>query len=151
MNKCSHKPKCLLATNSIFDNIFIQQRVFMPFEMTLENSGVYYKMLGTVTSNDIGKLDRELHSLESFSSLKYLIIDYTHADEFRMSESEVTISAAVGKAAAITNPRLVIAVVSQDENIINALQVYDNYRGGHPWKTSLHGCLGDARQQVQSN
>ncbi len=131
--------------------IFIIKGAILPFTTNMEDKGIYYEMQGIVTSNDISQLDSRLHGLDTFSSLEYLILDYTNADAFVMSASEVIITAALAKAASISNPNLVIAAVSTDETLVKALQLYSSYKGGHPWKSSLHDNLEDARQWVRNH
>lgn len=123
----------------------------MSYSSIYEKFGIHFKMSGDVTAADLSLLEDELYRHREFDSLKYIIIDYTDAESFTMDEVEVKIAAARDKAASLSNPNLKILVISSDDKIIDALLQYNSYSGSHPWESSLHVTLAEARKWIKSN
>ncbi len=123
----------------------------MPFEITLEPGGILFTMTGDITASDIHRLDTTVYEYEEFPLLKYLIIDYTEAHSFIMSEDDVKDIAEHDLVASNENHDLIIAAISTDTQLIDALLLYDTYNGGHPWKSTLAMTMDDAREWIAEN
>lgn len=118
----------------------------MPFETLYEEHGILWNMSGIVTADDIKEIDNILYGLPDFDSLHYIIFDYTAADDFQMEVQEVIKVAAVDSVAAKTNPRIKIALVTDNENLLKAIKLYSTFRGGHPWETKACYTVAEARE-----
>jgi len=123
----------------------------MAFTTEYEKEGILFSMSDDVTVTDMIRLDDTLYTNENFSSLKYLIIDYTTATSFEMSEEDVKYVAEQDMLAADRNPNLVIVAISTDVHLIDSLILYDTYKGGHPWKSTLASSMGEARKWIEQN
>jgi hypothetical protein len=122
----------------------------MPFETIFEDQGIFWKMSGVVNSDDINEVNKILYGHPDFDVLRYIIFDYTEADDFQMEVPEVIKVAAMDGAAALTNPKIRIAIVTQNENLLKAIQVFNNFRGGHPWETKVCDTVDEAREWLQT-
>ena len=80
-----------------------------------------------------------------------LIIDYTLAKSFTLSDEEVKTLAEQDERGSRGNHDLVIVAISTDMKLIDALIQYDGYKGGHPWKSTLAKNLDDARKWIEEN
>ncbi len=117
----------------------------MPILKKDERRGIYVELTGVVDSNDLCSLDSIIHSSSDFYRLKYVIINCLDAEDFTLSESDVKMSAAKDKAASLTNPYIKIVVVTENPRIFETINLYNNYRGGHPWNASVRTNIADAR------
>ncbi len=59
-----------------------------------------------------------------FDTIRYSINDFLFVEQYEISEADVRKFAAFGKGAAITNPRIRIAAITNDESIKSLLRIY---------------------------
>ena len=121
----------------------------MPFERTWEEKGIYFKPYGVATGKDIEKLTIDIYGDHRFDDIRYAILNFLYIGDFIMSDEELESVAAQDMAAAITNPYIKIAVVTNDPRVEDVANRFNNMFGGHPWKTSCHENLEEARKWCQ--
>ena len=124
--------------------------VMMPYETKREgNKGIYWKLTGIVTGNEIEQLTVEIFGDSQFDNLRYLILDFLNIDDFIMSNEELESVAAQDMAAAITNPYIKIAIITTHPRAIELANMFGHMFGGHPWEISVHGNIEEARRWCQ--
>ena len=118
----------------------------MPYETTWEKKGIYFKLYGIVTGNDIEQLTIDFFGDSRFDDIRYLIADFMSIDDLVMSDDQLESVAAQDMAAAITNPNVKIAIITTHPRMIELTTMFGNMFGEHPWKISVHENIEEARR-----
>ena len=118
----------------------------MPYETTWEKKGIYWKLYGIVTGNDIEQLTIDVFGDSRFDDIRYVILDFLNIDDFDMSDDELESIAAQDLAAAITNPYVKIAVITTHPRVMELSTMFGKIFGEHPWKVSVHENIEEARR-----
>jgi len=117
----------------------------MPYRVNWENTGCHLFFYGVVTGTEIKDAGDEAYGHEAFDTTRYLIFDFTEAEDVRLTLEEVKALAATDLAAARTNPRIRQAIVSTSETVDIGLAFYVSNAPELPWVTEGFGSLGEAR------
>jgi len=85
-----------------------------------------------------------------FDKMHYIIADFLDADQFDITEEQVEEIAALDRAAAMSNPRMKVAIVASEKHIQQLAALYVDSSQGSQWKSKIFDNLEDARQWVLS-
>lgn len=86
----------------------------MPFQISHESDGVYARVSGRITTDEILRLFESLGADPGFDDLLYLIADFRDVTELHLTADGIAEIAALNYAQALTNPRLLCAGVATD-------------------------------------
>ena len=117
-------------------------------EVIEENRGLLFKFSGSVSRDDLSQLQRNMYSSASFDDLHYQIVDMLDMTDFSDSEEDLIEIAAIDKAAALSNPRIKLAVVATDDAIKQLLGVYQALLSDSPWETQVFSTMEEARSWI---
>jgi hypothetical protein len=115
----------------------------MAFEIVWEPKGVYKKMVGSVSAREFMGSIAALQNDPRYDTLRYSINDFLEVDSFQATESDIHLFAATGIGASISNPKIQIAIVATDPQLIEMVKVYAALS---PYKVHFFSTLGNARQ-----
>ncbi|MDE2367387.1 MAG: hypothetical protein KGN16_00315 [Burkholderiales bacterium] len=94
----------------------------MPFELTWERRGVYRRYFGRSTIKERQRSLDLICGNAAFTDLRYAITDYLEVESFEVTPESNEETAALHIAPANMNPRIKIAAVVVDEEIIFWIQ-----------------------------
>jgi len=92
------------------------------YKLSWEPKGFFIRYYGTVTSADIMLAMREIHSSKQFDSIRYGVSEYSQVDRYDVTPSQIVVHAAHWNGASYSNPRIVLASVTDKQNIIDVLK-----------------------------
>lgn len=93
----------------------------MPFRLTWEPSGVYRKYLGDVTIDERRRSFDAICGDARFDDLRYAITDYLDVHTYEITRPATAEIAALHVGPLRTNPRIVIAAVTDRPDIMAAI------------------------------
>ena len=101
----------------------------MPIQIKYIDSGIGVEFIGSgvVTGEDIIAANKEIYSNKNFSKQRYKIVDRTNCTEYKVSTVEIRIIAEQDKAAAKTNPNIIIALISTTDLQYGISRMYQAY------------------------
>ncbi len=107
----------------------------MPFTITWTQQGVVWKYSGRLTGSDLLTSNLQIFGDERFDELRYQIVDLSDVEEIDVSEAVMRKVAHLDMAAARTNPRVKVAVISTSDAAAQLNEFYQKYTDGKsPWK-----------------
>ena len=116
----------------------------MPFTTTWEERGTLTTFSGDVTGQDIIRATTAIHGDARFDSIRYIIGDFMEG-RLSITLEEVREIAALDNVAALTNPRVKVAIVSNSETVEVGGALY---KSDSEWETEAFASLDDARRWV---
>jgi hypothetical protein len=101
----------------------------MPIQIKYRDGSIGVEFIGSgvVTGTDIIEANKEIYSNKNFSKQRYKIVDRTHCTEYHVSTEEIRIIAEQDKAAAKTNPNIIIALISTTDLQYGISRMYQAY------------------------
>ncbi len=96
----------------------------MPYELISEEKGLLTKWWGKVTSSEMIQMQEQVHAHPEFENLHYSIHDFSKCDYFACNKDDIEYSAAIDGAASKTNNQILIAVVSSNPEVLEAVYAY---------------------------
>ena len=117
----------------------------MPYRLIWEGTVVTKAFSGLVTSGDLFNAMNGVEGDERFDQLTYTINDFAAVTAVDLTEDHVEEHAAYDHAAARSNPRIVIGIVSTDPKILALVNSYARSQLA-PYRTELFATLADARR-----
>ena len=111
----------------------------MSIQIKYIEGGLGVEFIGSdvVTGTDIIEANKEIYSNENFSRQRYQIVDRTNCAEFQVSNEEIRIIAEQDKAAAKTNPNIIIALISKTDLQYGISRVYSALVGDSGFLTEI--------------
>ncbi|MBS4097034.1 MAG: hypothetical protein KGZ83_09400 [Sulfuricella sp.] len=96
----------------------------MGYEIVWEPRGVSKVFFGHVTAEEFMQSLVMVESDPRFDDLSFVINDFLGVDSFAVGEDEVLMAAAIDKGAAVSNPNIKVAVLSDDAQIQALAELY---------------------------
>ncbi len=116
----------------------------MPYNIYWKNKGVRWKFSGAVTSKETLQSNMDIYGDPRFDSLRYQIADFREVERITFNEMDMKKIAYLDQAAAKSNPRIKVAIVSPVETIRAMMEVYAKYSMANPWQTKLFDSIDEA-------
>ena len=121
----------------------------MTINIKWEGKGIYWKVSGIVTAEDIFEIDKEINADPRYDDVRYQVIDLLDVTELNVKVHEVTQIASFDKASQLSNPRIKIAFVSTDETTQSLASLYSAESLNSPWETQIFDTFEDALEWVR--
>jgi hypothetical protein len=96
----------------------------MSYEIIWEPRGAVKRFFGRVTSHDMLQSVVDTESDARFDDLRYVINDFLDIEELDLANTDIQEIAAIDGAAARSNPRITIAVVTIHDEIVALTNQY---------------------------
>ncbi len=122
----------------------------MSYQITWEKQGVFWKVDGEVTAQEILDVGDEIYHDARFDSIRYYICDATDAQAFCISNIEIEIEAVKGTGQSIHKEVFKCAFIATDKIIRKQVEQYI-YRSKSllsTWEFELFECIEEAREWV---
>lgn len=116
----------------------------MPYTLHWEPNGVTKRYFGQLTIFDLVSATEEAERDARFDTLRFAINDFLAVEKLDVTEAGVKRLSAVDAAAALSNPRIKIAVVTRDERIKALTKLYAGPASA-PFPTECFEAIDEAR------
>lgn len=100
----------------------------MPYEITWEPRGAVKRLFGFVSAEEFLRSAMDLQGHPNFDGLRFVINDFREVTGHAVTETDVKKVAAYGLGAFHVNPRIAIAAVTTDAEILRLLELYASPR-----------------------
>ena len=123
----------------------------MPIQIKYIQGGVGVEFIGSgvLTGADIIEANKEIYSSENLLRQRYQIVDRTKCTEFRVSNEEIQIIAEQDKAAARTNPNIIIALISTTDLQYGISRMYEGHVGDSGFLTEVFRDRKSAEEWIE--
>lgn len=123
----------------------------MPIQIKYINDGIGVEFMcsGIVTGADIIATNKEIYRNENFSRQRYQIVDKTKCAEYKVNNEEIRIMAEQDKAAAKTNPNVIIAFISPSPLQYGLSRMYQAYVGDNGFLTEIFRDRKSAEEWIE--
>ena len=121
----------------------------MPHSISWEENGSRTVFRGHVTGEEIARSSVEIRGNPRFDSMRYQIVDFSNIEGIEITLDEVREIAALDAAAAATNPRMKVAIISDSETVDTGAAAYKADNAESPWETEIFRTLDEARRWVE--
>jgi hypothetical protein len=116
----------------------------MPYTIEWRRQGLIWRFEGVVTSEEALQSNQELYGDDRFDLARYQVADFSAVERIEFTPSVVKQIAYLDRAAAISNPRLKVAIVASPEILEEYMKVYEAYAPATQWKVRLCETRDDA-------
>ena len=96
----------------------------MPFELHWEPNGVVRRYSGTLTDADVLDSNQAFMNDPRFDSLHYCIVDATQVTDAKVSDDTAVLVSAAHKGASLSNPNLLMAIVTANQHLLHFIELY---------------------------
>jgi hypothetical protein len=120
----------------------------MPYTIEWKTSGIQSRFYGNVIGAEIIDHVKEWHGDERFDSVRFIVVNFLDAQQVSITLDEVREIAALDNVAALSNPRVKVAVVSGSETVDAGGAVYKAGLADSPWKTESFRTVEEALEWV---
>lgn len=122
----------------------------MPYLITWQKQGVIWRYSGVLTGEDLLQSNFDIFGDERFDDIRYQIVNLIAVDSIEVTEKHMRKVAHLDMAAARTNPRVKVAVVSNSEAATQLNVYYDKYCDEKsPWETKVFSSVEEAEAWVK--
>lgn len=96
----------------------------MPYQTIWEKHGIYVSYSGQTSDEEVARFAQEGQSDERFTDLHYVLHDFLNCTGASFSTPRIEELSAIDSAAAVSNPRIKIAVVTDREDVLAMVRAY---------------------------
>ncbi|WPJ97308.1 hypothetical protein SH580_06255 [Coraliomargarita algicola] len=123
----------------------------MPYTTTWRSNGIIWTYTGVLTGEDLLNSNFEIFGDERFDDIRYQIVDLTAVEKVEVTQNHMRKVAHLDMAAARSNPRVKIAVITTSTDGKLLSDTYDQYiEGKSPWSTQIFPTLAQAEDWVKT-
>lgn len=121
----------------------------MPYEIRVEEHGVYKRFWGHVSGDELISASLDLHGSEYFERLRYSISDFSAVESYQVREMDVRLVAGFSIGASQTNDDIVIAVVTQDPKVRALVEHFGKVRA-LSFPVAIFNTVEEARDAIKA-
>lgn len=122
----------------------------MPYKISWQEHGVVWHYSGLLTGNELLQSNLDIFGDERFDDIRYQIVNLAGAEKIEVTEQHMRKVAHLDMAAARTNSRVKVAVVSDSDAATQLLVYYDKFCDKKsPWKTQVFRSIEEAEDWVK--
>lgn len=118
----------------------------MPYVLDWEKNGVCCTFSGKATGMELIQCNNDIYGNKRFDEIRYQLFDMMRVTEIAIEDEDVLIVAACDKAAALTNPTVKCALVTNNEIILSLSILYQKGIEKSPWKGLSFHNVSKARE-----
>lgn len=122
----------------------------MPYLISWKQHGIVWHYSGVLTGNDLLQSNFDIFGDERFDDIRFQIVDLTKVDRIEVTEKLMRKVAHLDMAAARSNPRVKVAVISNSDAATKLNEYYDKYCDDKsPWETRVFSSIEEAESWVK--
>ena len=127
--------------------LYTQMQVLnMKDEITWVTRGVLVTLSEQVNGAELFRLNEKVYGDSRFEDIRYQLWDLTNITEFNVSIEDIVKIAAHDRAAALSNSRMKVAIVTTEEMIQTIVNLYSAEMFESPWDSKIFDSMADAQQ-----
>lgn len=96
----------------------------MPYQITFEKQGLLVRWWGQATTAELIHVQEQAHVHAAFETFHHAIHDFRECEHFVYVQSDIEYSAALDRAASMTNENIRIAIVGANDAVAKAARAY---------------------------
>jgi hypothetical protein len=123
----------------------------MPYRTVWEPEGVLWRFWGAATGQELLQSNLDIYGDSRFDDIRYEICDFLDVTTIDLDERDLRKVAHLDLAAAKTNPRIKVAVVTNRDLIKGYTNMYAAYVGQSPWETQFFATMAEARDWIDAD
>jgi len=120
----------------------------MAYQLIWEERGATAHVEDTVNDTELSEIVSKFHSHEQFDSVRYLLVDFLEVGTFDITTEALEEIGAMDYAAALSNPKVKVAMVSDDDAVRDMLSSYEKTAQESPWPLRYFGSIKEAREWI---
>lgn len=118
----------------------------MPYTTTWHDRGIVWTYTGTLNGPELLESNFEIFGDERFDDIEYQIADLTGVEKFELTETHMRKIAHLDMAAARSNPKIKVAVVTGSETGVELTRIYQKHvTEKSTWEIGIFESLEDAK------
>lgn len=118
----------------------------MAYTITWNDRGIVWTYTGTLNGPELLESNFEIFGDERFDDIEYQIADLTRVEKFELTETHIRKIAHLDMAAARSNPRIQVAVVTDSETGVELTRIYQKHvTEKSTWEIGIFANLEDAK------
>lgn len=121
----------------------------MPYTITWETEGVIWAFHGSLTGEDAIQANLDIYGDPRFDDLRYQIVDISKVEQFDIPSESLETAAAMDDAAALSNLRLVVAVIAPEGEALEVAETYQSAMSSSSWKVRIFPAMEEAREWIR--
>lgn len=118
----------------------------MAYSYEWKEWGLHFRFTGRVTGREIHQGTRGLHGDARFDDLVCVVVDFSEAESFDVTEQEIKEIAYIDRAAAKSNPNLRMAIVAHQKIIKELSNFYAKHGESSPWEIRVFDTPQEAKK-----
>ncbi|MCP4550011.1 MAG: hypothetical protein GY835_26430 [bacterium] len=120
----------------------------MPVTIEWEKRGICYSYRDTLTGSEMIDITNETYSDPRFDDIRYQLVDLLAVTGFELSIRDVERRSALDRAAARSNPNIIVAIVAYEEALAAMASLYGVEILDSPWDMRIFQDLKTAREWI---
>ncbi len=117
----------------------------MSYQLNWEEKGVWANFRDVVSDQELNEVVSKVYGHKQFDSFRYLIADFLEVDSFDVTNKALRIIGATDRAAALTNPHIKVAIISDNVDTLDRIFSYEDASEGSPWLIAYFDNIKEAR------
>lgn len=113
-----------------------------------EDKGLYREFKDNITGMEVLNINLSIQGDPRFDNIKYVINDFTQITDFDFSDIDIKRLAVMDNVAAISNPRLKIALIVTLEPLLKWANSYCKHMKDSPYICEIFDHISDANKWV---
>ena len=121
----------------------------MPHSTRWEPLGVCWTFRGVVDGDELRRSNEEIFGDSRFDAMTYQLVDLTGVERFEVTTDEMIAIAALDRAAALSNPHVLVAVAASDAIVRQLSALYAEECASSPWEHRVFDTVEAAREWLE--
>lgn len=118
----------------------------MSYQLIWKEKGVTAEFKGAINYSELRETLSKFYGDSKFDKINYLIINLLQVVKLDMTDSDLHVVGAMDAAAAKSNPKIRIAVITNNETILNLFASYEKGANRSPWEVKYFPSVNDANK-----
>jgi hypothetical protein len=121
----------------------------MATKIIWQEKGILFVHSETVTVDEVLEANNVMYGDPRFDKIQYQISDYTGVTSNLITFSDARVVGKLDNTSSVWNPKMLIAIVSTDENFHPVIRKYFESFKNQGWKGGIFNTLGDAYKWIE--
>lgn len=123
----------------------------MPYEIDWKSDTLVWTYTGRLTGDELLRSNMDIYGDPRFDDLRYQIVDLRAVEHFEVDDIYMRRIAHLDRAAAYSNPRIRVAVVTTDQTGETMNDIYSQQAPESHWETKAFYDFDEALSWVKSH
>ncbi|MDH5425516.1 MAG: hypothetical protein OEY29_11005 [Gammaproteobacteria bacterium] len=116
----------------------------MSYQLIWNEKGATAEFKGTINLLELKEILSQFYGSPKFDEIRYLIINLLEVDKLEITDSNFRLVGAMDAAAAISNPHIKIAVITENKKVLELFESYEKGASSSSWEVKYFPNLNNA-------